>query len=122
MESKERTCLNCGELIKGRVDKKFCDDQCRNNYNNSQKAISTNLIRNVNNALKKNRMILQGMIPEGESVGKTTKDRLIRQGFHFKYFTNTYENKKGNIYMYCYDYGYLPLDGDWYLVVKDKDS
>lgn len=122
MEDQKRTCLNCGEVLRGRLDKKFCDDQCRNNYNNAQKATTTNLIRNVNNALKKNRMILKGLIPEGENVGKTTKDRLIRQGFQFKYFTNTYENKKGNIYCYCYDYGYLALDGDWFLVVRDKDN
>ena len=32
MEAK--TCASCGEIIKGRIDKKFCDDACRSNYNN----------------------------------------------------------------------------------------
>ena len=27
---------------------------------------------------------------------------------------------KGNIYYFCYDYGYLPLEHDWYLVVKNS--
>mgnify|MGYP000165076686 CR=1 FL=1 len=121
-QSADRKCLNCGEPLKGRIDKKFCDDQCRNNFNNAQKATTTNLIRNINNALKKNRVILQGFIPEGENLGKTTKDRMLRAGFQFKYFTHTYENKKGNQYFYCYDFGYLELDGDWFLVVKGKDS
>ena len=31
---KMKTCLNCGEEINGRVDKKFCCDYCRNHYNN----------------------------------------------------------------------------------------
>ncbi len=118
----ERKCLNCGAPLRGRIDKKFCDDQCRNNYNNAQKATSANMMRNINNALKKNRLILQGFIPENEKMGKTTKERLLRAGFQFKYMTHSYENKKGNQYFYCYDYGYLELDGDWFLVVKGKDA
>lgn len=29
-----RYCLFCGERIKARIDKKFCNDSCRNAYNN----------------------------------------------------------------------------------------
>jgi len=36
--AENKTCLACGKILKGRVDKKFCDDYCRNNYNNLQKA------------------------------------------------------------------------------------
>ncbi|MHA7129135.1 hypothetical protein [Algoriphagus namhaensis] len=122
MEDLKRTCLNCGEALRGRIDKKFCDDQCRNNYNNAQKATTNNLIRNINNALKKNRSILEAFIPEGENLAKTTKERLTRNGFQFRYLTHTFENKKGNTYHYCYDYGYLELDGDWVLVVRGKES
>ncbi|MGM0945288.1 MAG: hypothetical protein ACQEW9_08905 [Bacteroidota bacterium] len=118
----KKLCLNCGEPIQGRIDKKFCDDQCRNNYNYQQYAASNNLIRRINHSLKKNRNILEAMIPEGEEMGKTTKERLLREGFQFKYQTHTYETKKGSIYHFCYDYGYLPLDGDWFLVVKGKDA
>ena len=32
MENKE--CLECGVLVKGRIDKKFCSDYCRNSFNN----------------------------------------------------------------------------------------
>ena len=121
MSLEKRTCLNCGEPIRGRVDKKFCDDSCRNNYNNQQTALTTNLIRNTNNALKRNRNILEKFIPDGENLGKTTRDRLMRAGFNFKYITHFYTNKKGNQYHYCYDYGYLELDGDWFLIVKGKE-
>ena len=30
----ERKCLECGTVLKGRSDKKFCSDYCRNTYNN----------------------------------------------------------------------------------------
>ena len=32
--SKQRECLECSTALMGRVDKKFCNDQCRNSYNN----------------------------------------------------------------------------------------
>ncbi|WP_040302856.1 DUF2116 family Zn-ribbon domain-containing protein [Algoriphagus machipongonensis] len=118
----KRTCLNCGEPIRGRVDKKFCDDSCRNTYNNQQNAITTNLIRNINYTLKRNRNILEGMIPKGENLAKAPRDKLVQAGFSFKYNTHIYTNKKGNQYHYCYDYGYLELEGNWFLIVKGKES
>jgi predicted nucleic acid-binding Zn ribbon protein len=117
----QKNCINCGAPMRGRIDKKFCDDSCRNTYNNQQNSASTNLIRNINHALKKNRNILESLIPEGEELAKTSKDKLLRMDFQFKYFTHTYETKKGHHYHYCYDYGYLKLEGDWFLVVKGKE-
>jgi len=122
MVLEKRSCLQCGNPIRGRVDKKFCDDSCRNGYNNQQNSFNNNLIRNINHALKKNRNILESIIPSGEELGKTTKDKLLFQGFQFKYFTHSYETKKGSQYMFCYDFGYLKLEGDWYLIVKGKEK
>jgi hypothetical protein len=53
-------------------------------------------------------------------MAKTTKTKLLEKGFLFKYFTHTYTNKKGTVYFFCYDLGYLPLENDWYLLVKRK--
>ncbi len=116
-----KPCLSCGKPVKGRTDKKFCDDYCRNNYNNQLKSGSTNLVRNINNALTKNRRVLDSLIAEGEDMAKTTKEKLLQKGFQFKYMTHQYNNKKGNTYYFCYDLGYLPLDNDWYLIVKRKE-
>ena len=121
-ENNSKLCLSCDKPVKGRTDKKFCDDYCRNNYNNQLKSNSTNLIRNINNALGKNRRILESLIPDSEDITKTTKDRLLQKGFQFKYITHTYKNKKGNVYFFCYDLGYLPLENDWYLLVRRKEE
>lgn len=117
-----RHCLHCEKPIKGRTDKKYCDDYCRNAYNNAAKAPSYNLVRNINNQLAKNRRLLEECIPAGEEMTKVPKDKLVAAGFSTKYITHTYTNKKGNIYFFCYDYGYLPLEGDWLLVVHRKES
>ena len=121
-ETKPRLCLNCNKPVKGRTDKKFCDDYCRNNYNNQLKSNTTNLVRNINNALGKNRRILEDMFTPGEDMAKTNKAKLLQKGFQFKYITHTYTNKKGNVYFFCYDLGYLPLENDWYLLVKQKEE
>ncbi len=117
----KKFCLTCSKQIKGRTDKKFCDDYCRNNYNNQLKSNTINLVRNINNALGKNRRILENFFG-AEEMTKTTKDKLLEKGFQFKYITHTYTNKKGNVYFFCYDIGYLPLEGDWYLLVKRKEE
>ena len=121
-EIKPKLCLNCNKPVKGRTDKKFCDDYCRNNYNNQLKSSTINLVRNINNALGKNRRILENLFTEGEEMAKTNKSKLLQKGFQFKYITHTYTNKKGNVYFFCYDLGYLPLENDWYLLVKRKEE
>lgn len=115
-------CLYCDKPLKGRTDKKFCNDFCRNNYNNQLKSKTTNTVRNINNALGKNRRILEHFIPENEEIGRASKEKLIEQGFQFKFMTHSYTNKKGNTYYFCYDMGYLPLENDWFLIVKRKES
>ena len=122
INTEPRLCLSCNKPVKGRTDKKFCDDYCRNNYNNQLKADSSNLVRNINNALGKNRRIMESLFGSGEEMAKTTKDKLLQKGFQFKYITHLYTNKKGNTYFFCYDLGYLPLENDWYLIVKRKED
>ncbi len=116
-----KPCLACNKPVKGRADKKFCNDYCRNAYNNQLKTDSNKLVTNINNALKKNRRILEDLLPASEEMAKAHKENLQTKGFNFKYITHTYSNKKGNVYFFCYEYGYLPLDNDWYLIVKRKE-
>lgn len=111
-----RACLECGEKVLGRADKKFCNDSCRNSYNNRFNKDSTNLVRNINNKLRKNYRILEGLNPE-EKI-KTTKEKLSRLGFDFNYFTSIHVTKTGNTYRYVYNQGYLEIDNDFYLLVK----
>ncbi|RZK02637.1 MAG: hypothetical protein EOO43_23320 [Flavobacterium sp.] len=116
----EKLCLDCGQIIKGRSDKKFCDDQCRNNYNNKLKMEDSSVVKQINGILKKNRAILQKLNPDGKL--KINKDKLVRLGFNFSYFTHVYETYKGAVYFFCYEYGYLKLENDDLLLVKRNDS
>lgn len=110
-------CLSCNEKLQGRSDKKFCDDGCRSAYNNLLNSDSNALMRNTNNALRKNRRILEELNP----TGKVTlhKNRLLEKGFNFQYLTQVRITKTGSMYRFCYEQGYLPLENDFYLLVKN---
>lgn len=111
-----KSCLECGEKIIGREDKKFCSDGCRNAYNNKINKDTNNFMRNINNKLRKNYRILSELNPEGKS--KTTRAKLLSKGFDFEFFTNILQTKTGNTYYFLYDQGYMPLDNDYYILVK----
>ncbi|TQD40430.1 hypothetical protein [Haloflavibacter putidus] len=112
----QKTCLECDEKIIGRADKKFCNDYCRNAYNNKRNKDAKNLIRNINNRLRKNYRILEELNPDKKT--KTSRSTLINKGFSFTYFTELYTTKKGTVYYFVYDQGYLPLENDYYALVR----
>lgn len=120
VKQKARKCAECGEEFKGRVDKKFCSDQCRNTFNNRNNADATNHVRNINNILKKNRRILAELNPEGKA--RVHRNKLNELGFNFNYFTSQLKTQKGAVYVFCYEYGYLPLDNDFFFLVKSRDK
>jgi len=97
MENKK--CLECGETVTGRTDKK-------------------NLIRNINNRLKKNHKILTELNKTGKT--KVTRTKLYDNGFDFNFFTSIYTTKTGNTYYYVYDQGYLSLENELFLLIKKE--
>lgn len=114
----ERTCPVCGDRILGRIDKKFCSDQCRAEYNNRMNKDSINVIRRINSILRKNRRILTELNPEGKT--RISRRKLIDKGFNFQYFTSIYRTKTGNTYYFCYEQGYLHLESDYCALVTRK--
>lgn len=120
METKERNCKECGEVLKGRIDQKFCSDQCRTSYNNHLNRDVNCQIRQVNYILRKNRRILARLNPEDKC--KISREDLANLGFDFRYHTNTYTNKKGQTYYFCYEQGYLRLNDSSFFLVKDLIS
>ncbi len=115
-----KLCLECGEKLKGRPDKKFCSDQCRTSYNNRLNgAGNLNYVRNVINILRRNRRILSELNPTGKT--RVLREKLQAVGFNFEYFTSIYTTREGALYKFCFDQGYLEMEKGSFLLVVKKD-
>jgi hypothetical protein len=112
----KKLCLSCHTAIVGRSDKKFCDDHCRSSHYQLTKSDEPDLFRTVNRVLKKNREILSRLNPSGKV--KVSRTVLLTAGFDLSFHTQVHKTANGNIYFFCYEYGYLELVRDEFLLVK----
>jgi hypothetical protein len=119
MTQQPRVCLECGDKITGRIDKKFCTDSCRNAYHNRTNSDPVEIVKSINAVLKKNRRILSELNPGGKS--KVTRDELLRKGFSFTYFTNIFLTRNGKTYYFCYDQGYVELEPNFFALVHRQE-
>jgi hypothetical protein len=115
----KKLCPVCGDIIRGRIDKKFCSDLCRNSFNNQLNTYTNNYIRQVNNVLRRNRRILSELNTSGKS--KTSLSKLVEKGFDFKYFTSIHQTNSGNSYHFCYEQGYMKLENNLYALLKKSE-
>ena len=104
MENK--CCMQCGSPIKGRRDKKFCDDHCRNNYNNLLHLNTTSMMRQVHQVLRKNRRILEKALGNAHSSQKIPLAPLLEEGFLPGYHTKIATDVHGRQCFYCYEFGF----------------
>ena len=102
----QKECLYCQKELIGRTDKKFCDPQCKSAYQYKQaKEKPERFFNKVDNKLKLNRKILK----EYNKGGKVTvrASLLKEEGFNPKFFTHYWKNKKGDVYLFVYEFGFL---------------
>jgi hypothetical protein len=107
-------------MLRGRMDKRFCDDYCRSAYNNKllRNTQGAGLLRKVNSILRKNRRILEEMMAGGGEPVKVQQAVLVKKGFNFNYLTGVFADQDGSIYYFCYEYGYRIIDNEWFYVIK----
>lgn len=103
------TCLQCSKAITGRTDKKYCDDYCRNAYNNRTKRTDEKQIQKINSIIRKNRRILKTLCPAGKATVR--KEVLDAMGYDYRHFSGVYRSPAPNhqAYFVCYDYAFSPI-------------
>jgi hypothetical protein len=109
------------QILQGRIDKKFCDEGCRNNFNNQQNSIQNKEIRIINRVLKRNRAILLAILSGGKKPTKVGKEYLLLEGFNFSYMTHQGVGSDGQSYQICYDVGLVSLKNREYQIIHEKD-
>lgn len=117
MPIEKRYCQCCTQILHGRLDKKFCDDGCRNTFNNQQNSTQNKEMRIINSILKKNRVILLDKLPEGRRQVRISKDQLLFAGFNFKYMTHQSALPSGQLAQFCYELGWVALEKNRCLII-----
>jgi hypothetical protein len=105
--------MYCNAVIRGRSDKKFCDDFCRNSYNNRLKSHEW-VVRDINSLLRRNRRILKSIYAALGTGTPVSRETLLQQGFHFEYHTHTKKQSDRAVIYFCYEYGFSPLQKEYY--------
>ena len=113
----KRFCRECAVLLKGRSDQKFCSDQCRNQFNNRNYAQKLALQRQINRILMQNQQILAQLLTI-EKKRRVWEMDLQHRGYNFEFHTHTKRTKNGQVYIFCYDFGYLRLETDQIYIVQ----
>jgi hypothetical protein len=102
----ENKCKNCGTILQGRSDKIYCDNYCKSAYQyKNEKNNQSNFYLKVDKQLKKNRKILKAYNKAGKATVRA--EELLKEGFNPNYFTHYWKNQKGDVYLFCYEYGFL---------------
>jgi len=118
----KKYCLECNDSLRGRIDKKFCSDNCRSAYHNREGGKTSPMVKVIDHQLKKNREILKQMFSQigagRENVEHVITSEQIRiYGFVFDFYTHRKVLDRGE-YLFCYDYGYNKLDDERIHVIK----
>ena len=113
-------CLKCGKKLKGRSDKKFCDEYCKSAYH-YQRGLEGDLkfYNDVLRVLRHNRKILKLYNRAGKATVRSKL--LLEQGFNPKFFTHYWKNQKGDVYLFVFEYGFLKREEhgvEKYILVK----
>ncbi len=101
------TCLYCKAEITGRTDKKYCSVYCKSAHQYQKRKLEETLYYTIDKQLKTNRKLLKSYNKSGLSTIR--KEKLISEGFNPNYFTHYWKNKKGQVYLFCYEYGFLEV-------------
>ena len=101
-----KKCIECGGEVEGRIDKIFCSPYCKSSYHHEKnKGKGESLYLEIKKQLKLNRKLLQHFNRAGKAVVR--KQNLLDVGFNPKYFTHYWKNQQGDVYLFCYEFGFL---------------
>ena len=110
--STPKTCEQCNKTLHGRIDQRFCNDTCRNQYNRFKRQLEKITphpnTQEIFKILKANYEILKkgipGQIPHHSGFLCDTKD-FFTSGINTRFYTSSFKN--GNQEWYCvFDYCY----------------
>ena len=102
------SCLACNKKLEGRSDKKYCDSHCKSAYYyNKRKYDETDIFATIDKQLKLNRRLLKKFNQSGKVIIRP--NILVDAGFNPNYFTHFWKNRKGQVYFFVYEFGFIKI-------------
>jgi hypothetical protein len=101
----KKKCNYCAKPILGRIDKKFCSDDCRARAGSERRKQSLDLFKETNKKLQKNRNILLMLKDAGMMTIPILSLQLI--GFEDQLVTKVVSFEKNNSLRFVYDTAFL---------------
>jgi len=100
-----KKCPVCESAIRGRSDKRFCSTKCKSIDQYERRQQSERFYLGVDAQLKTNRKLLKRYNRSGFTTIR--KSELLKDGFDPNFFTHYWKNKKGEVYLFVYEFGFL---------------
>ena len=103
-EYEGRHCLECGEPIYGRTDKKFCTRTCKSRWHGQLRSLHNSVYTNTIDCLRRNYGILEHMFKL--SVRTCPINELKEMGFRTDCVTHNVQKKGKHLEYRCFDFIY----------------
>ncbi len=117
---KNHNCINCGNKLLGRLDKKYCSSNCKNQYNYNRRKNTKFETRGIDSILHRNREILDTIMGPKRFKMEISKTELSLMGFQYKYITGIHTNSKGKLYHIVYNFAWMEFTEQKVLIVKNR--
>lgn len=102
-------CQYCGKPIKGRSDKRFCNDDCRNHYNRHERQEKTKPHPNTQEIfriIRKNYILLKALAKPDALSTNYYDETITELGINQNFCTSAHLDADGKLWRYCFDYGW----------------
>ncbi len=122
MQPSIRQCLWCKAVLRGRIDKRYCNDDCRNRYHNQRNQGAYIAVNRINHALSRNRRILSDFLWPDKNSFVVSRENLLLNGFQFCYFTGMQYGDKNQAFYCCYEFAFRPLSENEFELVRNSNA
>ena len=118
--TESKPCENCGRELYGRTDKRFCNDNCRNEFNRRKKQAellkANEAMPEILRIIKRNYEILRsiGEIQADSEIFLEKKSARLN-GFDFRFYTSVKQYPNDGLYHFCFERGWKEIEGIIYI-------
>ena len=113
-------CKICNTIVKGRSDKKFCSQRCKNYYHLNLRKVTAIAVKEIDIILHRNRSILLEVVGKNLMQKKIERIVLERKKFNFNYNTHSHINSKNKTLFWVYDFAWMSFSDDEILIVRKR--